>query len=329
MFKMNKTKEDFTLTKLLNALTARSLIIGVVCLLYILVYRLTVCYFYRIPVNISSMDIKNILPVVLIVLFLYTYPFLLFTIYGDRLSTEDNDEFSKIISMGYSSFISKNKFKKIRNRKTIINFLSFSSYVKSDLINSYSLILLMIVFAGVFSFGCGIYYQDSIIKSGNMYEPIVLEKTKLVFCFLYFIVFFILYIDLLKKAKEQCSDNNNQENAIEERRGNIEIQMVLLPKNILNAAIIILCVTFVEVFLGCSCFLYHKEGYKTIETSGDKYVIVSEDDNYHIAKPVRIEKNNLIIDLDKYIYIEKDKVLVNYIKYENVMRESHVKESSF
>ena len=49
------------------------------------------------------MDIKNILPVVLIVLFLYTYPFMLFTIYGDRVSTEDYDEFNKIISKRYSS----------------------------------------------------------------------------------------------------------------------------------------------------------------------------------------------------------------------------------
>lgn len=321
---MNNISEEDKLKKILHNVTSGSLVIGTISLSCILVYRVSQSLFYNIPLNYRTMDIKTMLPVLLIVTFLYSISFL------DILEESNTKQkrsrslletvifyVSKLLYTIIRPFIIKG----IKNRIKVLKLrMKMQHSKKYNVFEKHIQQVAYLIIVGGLAVLYGLNIQELYI-SGLIPDSF----------FLFLMGSFLLSYYLIEKALETLNEGRSRlyDESIElekkcDTEGETDIIAIkrkeLFKKSIPFTYVIILLFILAEEFFVCNGFFYLNRTYKTFNYAGDSYVFINEDDYYHLAKPASVQNKTLIIEMDQYMYIEKDKVLLSEFTYDEIIR---------
>lgn len=330
---MNGIPEEKGMKELLNYLTARSLVIATISFLYIMVYRLTVCAFYHIPVNFESMDIKTILPVVLVALVIFCFSYIEnINMYYGGLKITDSDVIREILAKLLSKILKEDirtiDVKKIKkNNKVMVEISITEKFQNLKLPEKFLIIQILLATWGLIVLALGMMILDT--YHGDTIPAIFLLLTFVIFILSGFLI--KICLELFDKGGKRIFAENivdKKESEIEseedEKTDPLEKTKQVFNRSIPFLYLIILFVTLAVEFFVCSSFIYFNRNYKMVVDSGKSYIIIAEDENYHLVKPVSVDNDDLVIELDQYMYIDKDRALVSGARYDNIIRHSDI-----
>ena len=346
---MNDNKDNTTekITQIISLIAESIAIVGLFITLLLFISRFITCLYYGLPTVYNSLSLLKSIPTGLYIVFgcycgVVSSVFLLDD-YNNNMEENDDKDGNNTFKMtgafwisalvfahkSFSRIISKaNKAETKNRKKRVINAIKKcskrvveKSTPRSTFIRLPSLIIILI--------GLDIIWMDiyQILAQHEMRIMIILCEAA-VFLFLVYVGFiYESYVIHFLKKISNLSQQRSKSTEIERSDTNEEIpqksiDLKIKYKTIVVGALIILYISAVAV----TSFVFSltsKHKYGVVEMvdnhSAQQFAIVLDLDDYYILEPVNENNSNLVIDTEKYMYIDKNSVMVTQKRYLNTI----------
>lgn len=307
-----------------------SIVIGTAALMILLVIKMAQCQFYEIPLNYSSLDIKSILPFGLFgfLLFFGTF-FDVIQLKTDNVHIRKPNSFRSVVNRCLQSIPVAKRIKDIiKNKKrTTIVRRKIEKTKKEDSYSEQALDCLPIVllYSLILFNAAEIILKDYSCAISSLYMPEAYMFNIIIAIIIKMVADrrMIKWGKRIERNKQKLVETGTKQKT-EEDGQLFQEKEDRDESNYHNFKIYIngvfLLLFLVEVYLGSSVAFYIQRQYDTFTVDRQEYAIVEYEDDNYVAKPVEISNNRITLNMNQYMYIEKNKVIINRVIYNQVYR---------